>query len=115
MSTTNNSTNSASLFSILSAISNLEPMKSPIYVAEYSFSYGGIKIDKVAISTHSKMSEICQVIKDEDYCDKDTIVMFKDQYETIFVPLFKLISDTNVKIRELKEISESEVEKGVEK
>ena len=81
---------------------SINPIPCNIHKAEVSYDYGGIKIEKVAISTHSKMKDIKKAIEDEDYGDDNTVVLFKKQYDRIFAPLFSEIAKLNAQIRELK-------------
>ena len=83
-------------------INDLNPIPCNIYTAEVSYDYKGIKIDKIAISTHTKMSDIKRAIEDENYSDDNTVVLFKKQYDRIFAPLFTEIAKLNAQIRELK-------------
>ena len=83
-------------------INDLNPIPCNIHTAEVSYDYGEIKIEKIAISTHAKMSDITRAIIDEDYGDDNTVVLFKKQYDRIFAPLFAEIAKLNAQIRELK-------------
>ena len=83
-------------------INELNPIPCNIHTAEASYEYGGIKIEKIAISTHSKVKDTKKVIEDEDYGDDNTVVLFKKQYDRIFAPLFAEIAKLNAQIRELK-------------
>lgn len=83
-------------------INDLNPIPCNIHTAEDSYEYGGIKIEKIAISTHSKVKDIKKAIEDEDYGDDNTVVLFKKQYDRIFAPLFAEIAKLNAQIRELK-------------
>ena len=84
-------------------INDINPIPCNIHTAEASYDYKGIKIDKIAISTHSKVKDIKKAIKDENYGDDNTVVLFKKQYDRIFAPLFAEIAKFNAQIRELKE------------
>lgn len=81
---------------------SINPIPCNIYTTQASYDYGGIKIEKVAISTHSKIKDIKRAIENEDYSDDNTVVLFKKQYDRIFAPLFAEISRLNAQIRELK-------------
>ena len=81
---------------------SINPIPCNIYTTQASYDYGGIKIEKVAISTHSKIKDIKRAIENEDYGDDNTVVLFKKQYDRIFAPLFTEISRLNAQIRELK-------------
>ena len=81
---------------------SINPIPCNIYTTQASYDYGGIKIEKVAISTHSKIKDIKRAIENEDYGDDNTVVLFKKQYDRIFAPLFAEISRLNAQIRELK-------------
>ena len=83
-------------------INDINPIPCNIYTAEVSYDYRRIKIEKVAISTYSKMKDIKKAIEDEDYGDDNTVVLFKKQYDRIFAPLFAEIAKLNAQIRELK-------------
>ena len=83
-------------------INDLNPIPGKIHTAEVSYDYRGIKIEKIAISTHSKVKDIKKAIEDEDYGDDNTVVLFKKQYDRIFAPLFAEIAKLNAQIRELK-------------
>ena len=83
-------------------INDLNPIPCNIHTTEDSYEYGGIKIEKIAISTHSKVKDIKKAIEDEDYSDDNTVVLFKKQYDRIFSPLFSEIAKLNAQIRELK-------------
>ena len=48
------------------------------------------------------MKDIKKAIEDEDYGDNNTVVLFKQQYDRIFAPLFAEIAKLNAQIRELK-------------
>ena len=81
---------------------SINPIPCNIHTAEVSYDYRGIKIEKIAISTHSKVKDIKKAIEDEDYGDDNTVVLFKKQYDRIFAPLFAEIAKLNAQIRELK-------------
>lgn len=81
---------------------SINPIHCNIHTAEFSYNYGGIKIRKIAISTHSKIKDIKRAIENEDYGDDNTVVLFKKQYDRIFAPLFAEIARLNAQIRELK-------------
>ena len=81
---------------------SINPIPCNIYTTEASCEYGGIKIEKIAISTHSKVKDIKKAIEDEGYGDDNTVVLFKKQYDRIFAPLFAEIAKLNAQIRELK-------------
>ena len=83
-------------------INDLNPIPCNIYTAEVSSDYIGIKIEKIAISTHAKVKDIKKAITDENYGDGNTCVLFKKQYDRIFAPLFAEIAKLNAQIRELK-------------
>ena len=83
-------------------INDLNPIPCNIHTTEASYDYRGIKIEKIAISTHSKVKDIKKAIEDEDYGDDNTVVLFKKQYDRIFAPLFAEIAKLNAQIRELK-------------
>ena len=83
-------------------INGLNPIPCNIHTAEASYDYRGIKIEKIAISTHSKVKDIKKAIEKEDYGDDNTVVLFKKQYDRIFAPLFAEIAKLNAQIRELK-------------
>ena len=84
-------------------INDINPIPCNIHIAEVSYNYRGIKIEKVAISTYTKMRGIKKAITDENYGDDNTVVLFKKQYDRIFAPLFAEIAKLNAQIRELKE------------
>lgn len=83
-------------------INDLNPIPCNIHTAEVFYDYKGIKIEKIAISTHTKVKDIKKAIEDEDYGDNNTVVLFKKQYDRIFAPLFAEIAKLNAQIRELK-------------
>ena len=83
-------------------INDINPIPCNIHTTEASYDYRGLKIKKIAISTHSKVKDIKKAITDENYGDGNTVVLFKKQYDRIFAPLFAEIAKLNAQIRELK-------------
>lgn len=66
------------------------PIKNNLYVAYFEEKYGSTTIQNVVISKHENM----QKAFNGEY-DKDSIVMSKAQYDSLFAPLFKEISRLN--------------------
>ena len=62
---------------------SINPIPCNIHTTEASYEYGGIKIEKIAISTHSKVKDIKKAIEDEDDGEDNTVVLFKKQYDRI--------------------------------
>ena len=83
-------------------INDINPIPCNIHTTKVSYDYRGIKIEKIAISTHTKVKDIKKAIEDENYGDDNTVVLFKKQYDRIFAPLFAEIAKLNAQIRELK-------------
>lgn len=85
-------------------MTKLEPIKFPLYVAEYTEEYSpSLKIKSIAISTKESFEDIRKDL--EGSCEYSVQLSYS-QYENIFEPLFKEIALLNQKIRELNEVSE---------
>ena len=56
-------------------INDLNPIPCNIHTAEVSYDYKGIKIDKIAISTHTKMSDIKKARNKDDSVKKEKKVI----------------------------------------
>lgn len=82
-------------------LNKLKPIPCDIYTCEITENIGNIKIEKIAISKYRKKNDIMNAVYEGDFCDKDTIVISKKQYNSIFAPLFKEIARLNMEIETL--------------
>ena len=79
----------------------LKPIECKLTVMNYTEGWRDVcEFEKVAISVRKNEEDIFEALVHND--DK-TVVMYKEQYETIFEPLFKEIRTLNQKIIELNE------------
>lgn len=81
-------------------ISELYPVPCNIKVVEYDEVIGDYHIPKIAITTLEDEKQIMKILKAGEYSDSIT-VMYKEQFDNIFKPLFSDIRDLNIKIKEL--------------
>lgn len=77
----------------------LKPIECKLTVMNYTEGWRDIyKIEKVAISIRKNEEDILKELEDND---RTTVTMYKEQYETIFEPLFEEIRKLNQQIKEL--------------
>lgn len=77
----------------------LNPIECKLTVMNYTEGWKDVcEFEKVAISLRKDEKDILEAV--ERY-DGKTVVMYKDQYEAIFEPLFAEIRALNQQIREL--------------
>ena len=78
----------------------LNPIECKLTVMEYTEGWKDVcELEMVAISLRKDEKDILEAIEHND--DNKTVVMYKDQYETIFAPLFAEIRKLNQQIKEL--------------
>lgn len=82
------------------SISDLHPIPCNIKVVEYEEVIGDYHIPKVAITTLENEKQIMKILRAGEHSDSIT-VMYKEQFDNIFKPLFSDIRDLNIKIKEL--------------
>ena len=82
------------------SISDLHPIPCNIKVVEYEEVIGDYHIPKVAITTLEDEKQIMKILRAGEYSDSIT-VMYKEQFDNIFKPLFSDIRNLNIKIKEL--------------
>lgn len=77
----------------------LKPIECKLTIMTYTEGWKGVcEFEKVAISVRDNEKDITEAL---EYNDRKTVSMSKDQFETIFEPLFKEIGELNKQIREL--------------
>lgn len=77
----------------------LKPIECKLTVITYTEGWKDVcEFKKVAISVRNNEKDITEAL---EYNDRKTVSMTKEQYETIFAPLFKEIRKLNQQIREL--------------
>lgn len=81
-------------------LSNLKPIPCNLKVVEYDEVIGDYHIPKVAITTLENEKQIMKILRAGEHSDSIT-VMYKEQFDNIFKPLFSDIRELNIKIKEL--------------
>lgn len=81
-------------------LSDLEPIPCNLKVVEYDEVIGDYHIPKVAITTLENEKQIMKILRAGEHSDSIT-VMYKEQFDNIFKPLFSDIRELNIKIKEL--------------
>lgn len=77
----------------------LKPIECKLTVMTYTEGWRGVcEFEKVAISVRQNEKDITEAL---EYNDRKTVSMTKEQYETIFEPLFEEIRELNKQIEEL--------------
>lgn len=79
-------------------LSDLHPIPCNIKVIEYDEVIGDYHIPKVAITILENEEQIMKLIKAGEYSDSIAI-MYKEQFDNIFRPLFSDIRELNTKIK----------------
>lgn len=78
---------------------DIKPIECKLTVMNYTEGWKDVcEFEKVAISLRKDEEDILEAV--ERY-DSKTVVMYKEQYEAIFEPLFAEIRALNQQIREL--------------
>lgn len=90
-----------SVLNILQDIRNLPRIPCNLKLFYYTEMIGGIEINKVAICTIEHEQEV-EKAKDFEYC-KHCVVMFEEQYNEIFKPLFENIGCLNHEVKKLQD------------
>lgn len=81
-------------------LSKLNPIPCNIKVVEYDEVIGNYHIPKVAITILEDEEQIMKILRAGEHSDSIT-VMYKEQFDNIFKPLFSDIRELNVRIKEL--------------
>ena len=81
-------------------LNELNPVPCNIKVVEYDEVIGGYHIPKVAITVLEDEKQIMKILRAGEHSDSIT-VMYKEQFDNIFKPLFSDIRELNIKIKEL--------------
>lgn len=81
-------------------LSDLKPIPCNLKVVEYDEVIGDYHIPKVAITTLENEKQIMKILRAGEHSDSIT-VMYKEQFDNIFKPLFSDIRELNIKIKEL--------------
>lgn len=81
-------------------LSDLKPIPCNLKVVEYDEVIGNYHIPKVAITTLENEKQIMKILRAGGHSDSIT-VMYKEQFDNIFKPLFSDIRKLNLKIKEL--------------
>ena len=81
-------------------LSDLKPIPCNLKVVEYDEVIGDYHIPKVAITTLENEKQIMKILRAGEHSDSIT-VMYKEQFDNIFKPLFSDIRKLNIKIKEL--------------
>ena len=81
-------------------LSDLNPIPCNLKVVEYDEVIGDYHIPKIAITTLEDEKQIMKILRAGEHSDSITI-MYKEQFDNIFKPLFSDIRDLNVKIKEI--------------
>lgn len=81
-------------------LSELNPVPCNIKVVEYDEVIGDYHIPKVAITVLEDEKQIMKILRAGEHSDSIT-VMYKEQFDNIFKPLFSDIRELNIKIKEL--------------
>lgn len=81
-------------------LNELRPIPCNIKVIEYDEVISNYHIPKVAITILEDEGQIMKLIKAGEYSDSIAI-MYKEQFDNIFKPLFSDIRELNIKIKEL--------------
>ena len=81
-------------------LSDLHPIPCNIKLVEYDEVIGDYHIPKVAITILEDEKQFMKLIKAGEHSDS-IVIMYKEQFDNIFKPLFSDIRDLNIKIKEL--------------
>lgn len=81
-------------------LNELNPVPCNIKVVEYDEVIGDYHIPKVAITVLEDEKQIMKILRAGEHSDSIT-VMYKEQFDNIFKPLFSDIRELNIKIKEL--------------
>ena len=81
-------------------LSDLKPIPCNLKVVEYDEVIGDYHIPKVAITVLEDEKQIMKILRAGEHSDSIT-VMYKEQFDNIFKPLFSDIRELNIKIKEL--------------
>ena len=81
-------------------LSELNPVPCNIKVVEYDEVIGDYHIPKVAITILEDEKQIMKILRAGEHSDS-IVVMYKEQFDNIFQPLFSDIRELNIKIKEL--------------
>lgn len=81
-------------------LNELNPVPCNIKVVEYDEVIGDYHIPKVAITVLEDEKQIMKILQAGEHSDSIT-VMYKEQFDNIFKPLFSDIRELNIKIKEL--------------
>ena len=81
-------------------LNELHPVPCNIKVVEYDEVIGDYHIPKVAITVLEDEKQIMKILRAGEHSDSIT-VMYKEQFDNIFKPLFSDIRELNIKIKEL--------------
>lgn len=81
-------------------LNKLNPIPCNIKVVEYDEVIGNYHIPKVAITILEDEEQIMKILRAGEHSDSIT-VMYKEQFDNIFKPLFSDIRELNVRIKEL--------------
>lgn len=93
-----------SILNILEDIRNLERVPCNIRLIEFTENIGGVDVEKVAIHTSGFSTEVNRAWNFE--YSPECIIMYKEQYENLFQPIFEALSKLNHQVAELqKEIN----------
>lgn len=90
-----------SILNILQDIHNLPRVPCNIKLFFYTETIGGIEVKKIAICTIEHEKEV-EKAKNFEYC-KHCVVMFEEQYNEIFKPLFESIGLLNKEVKKLQD------------
>lgn len=82
-------------------LSDLKPIPCNLKVVEYDEVIGDYHIPKVAITTLENEDQIMRILRAGEYSDSIT-VMYKEQFDNIFKPLFSDIRELNLLIASMK-------------
>lgn len=80
-------------------LSDLHPIPCNIKVIEYDEIIGDYCLSHVAITTLEDEEQIMKLIRAGEYSDSIAII-YKEQFDNIFRPLFSEIRELNTKIKE---------------
>ena len=84
-------------------LSDLHPIPCNLKVLEYDEVIGDYHIPKVAITILEDEKQFMKLIKAGEYSDS-IVIMYKEQFDNIFRPLFSEIRELNIKIKEFTTI-----------
>ncbi len=84
----------------MASLNDLKPIPCNLKVVEYDEVIGDYHIPKVAITVLEDEKQIMKILRAGEHSDSIT-VMYKEQFDNIFKPLFSDIRELNTKIKEL--------------